>query len=122
MIVNALEARDLLAKGLEKMGAKVTVAAAYQTVARAQERKGARKILKDADIITFTSSLAAKNFLAGFNKNSLKSSFKNALIASIGPITSKAIKKAGLKIHIEAREYTLEGLAKAIIKYHCCPN
>ena len=118
LIINALEARDVLAKGLEKMGAKVTVAPAYQTVARAQEHKSTRKILKDTDIITFTSSLAVKNFLAGFNKHSLKARFKNTLIASIGPITSRAIRTAGFKVNIEAKEYTLEGLTKAIVKYY----
>ena len=118
LIINALEARDVLARGLKKMGAKVTIAPAYQTVARAQEHKGTRKILEDTDIITFTSSLAARNFLAGFNKHSLKARFKNTLIASIGPITSRAIKEAGLKVNIEAREYTLDGLAKAIINYY----
>ncbi len=122
LIINALEARDILAKGLERMEAKVTVAPAYQTVARAQEHKNTREILKDADILTFTSSLAVKNFLAGFNKYSLKASLKNTLIASIGPITSQAVKEAGLKVHIEAREYTLEGLAKAIVKYYKNPR
>ena len=42
----------------------------------------------------------------------------STLIASIGPITSQAVKEAGLKVHIEAKEYTLEGLARAIVKYY----
>ncbi len=125
LIVNALEARDVLARGLEKRGAKVTVTPAYQTNRQppTANRCGAKRSLPEGDeprnfdIITFTSSLAAKNFFSGFRQKDLKTSFKNSIIASIGPITSEAIKKAGLKVHIEAREYTLEGLAKAIVSY-----
>lgn len=117
LIVNALEARDVLARGLAKMGNRVTTTPVYQTDDGCWTLDDKKNSLKDIDTITFTSSLAAKNFLAGFSKNFLKAHFKNTLIASIGPITSRTVKKAGLKVNIEAKEYTLEGLAKAIISY-----
>lgn len=115
LIINALEARDVLARGLEKMGATVTVTPAYQTIHQPQT---ANRKPFNFDIITFTSSLAAKGLLSGVSQKTIQASFKNTLIASIGPITSRAIKEAGLKVAIEAKEYTLEGLAKAIINYY----
>jgi len=34
--------------------------------------------------------------------------------ASIGPITSDTLRELGLPVHIEAKEYTIPGLIKAI--------
>ena len=39
---------------------------------------------------------------------------KGVKIASIGPVTSDAIKKRGLKVDIEAKEHSIPGLVKAI--------
>ena len=38
-------------------------------------------------------------------------------IASIGPVTTDALKERGLKPHIEAQEYSIPGLIKAIEKH-----
>jgi uroporphyrinogen III methyltransferase/synthase len=37
-------------------------------------------------------------------------------MASIGPVTSGTLKKAGFKPSIEAHEYTMEGLVAAIVE------
>ena len=37
-------------------------------------------------------------------------------IACIGPITSQTAREWGLKVHIEAQEYTITGLVEAIIR------
>ncbi|MEK6568167.1 MAG: uroporphyrinogen-III synthase, partial [Candidatus Omnitrophota bacterium] len=117
LIINALEARDVLARGLEKMGAKVITAHAYQTI-KNQRSKIKDQKLNNIDIITFTSALAAKNFFGAKPKKTFRRNLTKTIIASIGPITSRAIRTAGLEVNIEAKEYTLEGLAKAIIKYY----
>jgi len=41
-------------------------------------------------------------------------SIKGIQFASIGPITSDTLRKLGLQVHIEAKEYTIPGLIKAI--------
>ena len=41
-------------------------------------------------------------------------SIKGIQFASIGPITSDTLRKLGLPVHIEAKEYTIPGLIKAI--------
>jgi uroporphyrinogen-III synthase len=38
--------------------------------------------------------------------------------ASIGPITSSTLREFGLPVDIEAAEYTIPGLIKAIAKHH----
>ena len=37
-------------------------------------------------------------------------------IASIGPITSQTARELGLTVHIEALEFTIEGLVEAIVR------
>ena len=46
---------------------------------------------------------------------------KGAKIASIGPITSETIRSRGLKVDIEAKEFSIPGLVKAIEAY-CATN
>ena len=40
---------------------------------------------------------------------------KNKVIASIGPVTTKTIEKYGLKVGIEPKKYTEEGLFEKIL-------
>ncbi|TMC16839.1 MAG: hypothetical protein E6J33_08865 [Chloroflexi bacterium] len=37
-------------------------------------------------------------------------------IACIGPITSQTARELGLKVDIEAREFTIDGLVEAIVQ------
>jgi uroporphyrinogen III methyltransferase/synthase len=55
------------------------------------------------------------NFLSllGDNPESL---LQGVHLASIGPVTSGTLKKAGFKPSIEAHEYTMEGLVTAIVE------
>ena len=117
LIINALEARNVLARGLEKMGANVQIAPAYQTI-KNQRSKIKDQKLNNIDIITFTSALAAKNFFGTKPEKTFRRNLTKTIIASIGPITSRAIRTAGFEVNIKAKEYTLEGLAEAIIKYY----
>jgi uroporphyrinogen III methyltransferase/synthase len=39
-------------------------------------------------------------------------------LASIGPVTSTTLKELGLRVDIEAKEYTIPGLVEAILKAH----
>jgi uroporphyrinogen III methyltransferase/synthase len=115
LIVRAREARDVLPKGLRKMGAKITIAPAYKAVmARARAPRG----LKDIDLITFTSASGVKNFFKVFPAAAFRGLKKIPVIAAIGPITAREARKSGLKVAIEAKEYTFEGLAEAIVKYY----
>ena len=59
---------------------------------------------------TLTSSSTARNFFALQPKTA-------ALCASIGPVTSQTIRECGHAPSIEAREYTIDGLVRAIVDF-----
>ncbi|NLD16527.1 MAG: hydroxymethylbilane synthase [Tissierellia bacterium] len=64
--------------------------------------------------LVFTSASTFNNFYKGIkDRNRI---FSRAKIISIGPITSIAIKKAGLNVDIEAKEYTIEGIIEGILE------
>ncbi len=112
--VRAEEAREVIAEGLNKMGAIVDEALAYRTVPERDDNQAAiaRMTEEGADVITFTSSSTVECFFAlGLELP------KGVKIASIGPVTTDALKERGLKPHIEAQEYSIPGLIKAIEKH-----
>jgi len=111
LIARAEEARDLLPKGLEALGAIVDVAFTYKTVAEPSDRTAARSRLatEGADMITFTSSSTVENFLA------LKLPWPTGMrVGSIGPITSQTARDRGLTVAVEARQHDVPGLVEAI--------
>jgi uroporphyrinogen III methyltransferase/synthase len=112
--VRGEEARDVISAGLNKMGAIVDEAFAYRTVAEREDNQGAiaRMNEEGADMITFTSSSTVECFFAlGLELP------KGVKIASIGPVTTKTLKDRGLKVDIEAKEFSIPGLVAAIEKH-----
>jgi len=119
LLVRAKVARDVLPIELRKSGAKVDVAEAYEThVPKGAKAKLNRLFSNDSsrpDIVTFTSSSTATNFLALLEKDHWHG-LREIWLASIGPVTSDTLRQAGFRPNIEALEYTMEGLALAIAK------
>jgi uroporphyrinogen III methyltransferase/synthase len=62
------------------------------------------------DWITFASSSAVDNLASLVSREVLRRS----KIASIGPVTSKTIRRHGLTVDAEAAVYTMAGLVAAI--------
>ena len=115
LLPRAVQARDLLPRELERRGAKVDVVPTYRTVLPDSSKTAAAKLFsttKHPDWVTFTSSSTAKNFVTLIPKEHLV----DTRIASIGPVTSATIRELGLQVHIEAREYTTDGLLQALVK------
>jgi uroporphyrinogen-III synthase len=116
LLVRAKVARDVIPRELRKAGADVEVVEAYETVVPTSSRVQLRAALRRSSsraVITFTSSSTAKNFVALLG--SRRPSLENVTFASIGPITSATLRQLGLPVHIEAKEYTIPGLARAIV-------
>jgi uroporphyrinogen-III synthase len=123
LLARAKVARDLIPRELRKLGAKVDVVEAYETVIPHSSGTSLRAILKDPKrrphIITFTSSSTVRNFVALLGENGRARSGKaNPLegirFASIGPVTSSTLRKLALPVDIEAKEYTIPGLIEAL--------
>jgi uroporphyrinogen III methyltransferase / synthase len=50
-------------------------------------------------------------------KDNLKKCLKGKVIACIGPVAAQTAKAWGIKVEIQAKEYTIPGLTQAIAKY-----
>ena len=117
LIPRAAKARDVLPAGLKKLGAKVDVVTAYETVSSGKKKEEIEKLFNEnrVDVITFTSSSTVNNFVEIMgNDFSYPPKIK---IACIGPVTAAAAKKAGFSVDIHQEEYTIEGLVRALIDY-----
>jgi uroporphyrinogen-III synthase len=118
LLVRAKVARDVIPEALSEAGAHVDVVEAYETVVPKKSAERLKTVMKIANrrphIVTFTSSSTARNFaeLLGVAR---ARSLKKVQCASIGPVTSATLRELGLSPAIEAREFTMAGLIRAIV-------
>lgn len=112
--VRAAVARDAVLETLRKAGAEVDAVAAYRTIAPPGLGEQARQVFGGAkpDWVTFTSGSTVKNLLAVVGVEALA----GVRCASIGPVTTEAIRRHGLSIMAEADPSTAEGLAEAVVR------
>jgi uroporphyrinogen-III synthase len=120
LLVRAKVARDVLPAELRKAGAQVDVIEAYETVVPDDAASRLNEIFTNPatrpHIVTFTSSSTATNFLELVSKE-VRESLHDVCLASIGPVTSATLSKSGFTPTVEALEYTMGGLVKAIAQY-----
>jgi len=116
LLVRAKVARDVIPRELRRAGATVDVVEAYETVVPRGSGARVKAVLRDAkrrpDVITFTSSSTARNFVGMVGSKAL---LRDVGLASIGPVTSGTLRELGLKPSIEAKQYTMEGLVRVIV-------
>jgi uroporphyrinogen-III synthase len=137
LLARAKVARDVIPRELRKLGARVDVVEAYETVLPQASRARLAASLKDPkrrpNVIAFTSSSTVRNFAElldlvarGSSQSGDRrrlSQQKKALLdgvhfASIGPVTSATLRELGLAVDIEAKQFTIPGLVKAIVSAH----
>ncbi len=118
LLARAKVARDVIPTELRKLGARIDVVEAYETVVPASSRNRLRALMKNSKqrphVITFTSSSSVRNFvtlIAGRNVRAVR----DIQMASIGPVTSATLRELGLSVDIEAKEFTIPGLVEAIV-------
>jgi uroporphyrinogen-III synthase len=103
------------------MGATVDVVEAYETVVPTASKKKLQSLMKDPKrrphVVTFTSSSTVRNFveLLGGRGRPPHTLSDGVRLASIGPITSATLREFRMPVHIEAGEYTITGLTRAIL-------
>jgi uroporphyrinogen III methyltransferase/synthase len=111
-------ARSALPDALRGMGAEVDDIPAYETAAPDALPDDATQAFREARVnwITFSSPSTFRNLqaLLGADADTVLRSVRTA---SIGPITSQALRDAGYEPTVEAAEYTIEGLVRAIRDY-----
>ena len=111
LLIRPEEVRNTISAGLTKAGAIVDDAIAYRTVPETNDETGAQARFREegADVLTFASGSAVDHFVA--LNLPIPATTK---IVSIGPVTSEALKKHGLRIDAEATTHDIPGLVQAV--------
>jgi uroporphyrinogen-III synthase len=127
LLARAAEARKVLVTALQEVGAQVDEVAAYYTHTVTRDDESGHAILdmlrrRQLDILTFTSSSTVRNFsiwLQSAMQDDMKQETLLAYptLACIGPITAQTARELGLRVDLEAQEFTIEGLVKALVQY-----
>jgi uroporphyrinogen III methyltransferase/synthase len=113
LYVTAEGARDVLPDGLEGMGASVVVIEAYRSI---RDGQGAERLSRaieagKVDLVTFTSASSVKAYVDSVGDDLAP----RVPAASIGALTSEALKENGIEVRYEAKESTIDGLVAAVL-------
>ncbi len=118
LLPRAETAREIFPQKVRELGGQIDVVTAYRAVKPEIHGKRIKRFLKEGriTIATFTSAATFNNFLeiAGEDADSL---LKDVAIAVIGPVTARAIEKAGLKVSIMPEEATIEAMVREIVQW-----
>lgn len=119
LVPRAAEARDVLPEQLGALGAEVNAVDLYRLVPAEPdpatlERIGAGQV----DVVIFASGATARHFVElleahGFDAANVAATTD---IASIGPVTSAAVRELGLSVDIEAPQQTMDALVGEIVR------
>jgi uroporphyrinogen-III synthase len=118
LLVRAVVARDMLPEALAAAGASLTIAEAYRTVVPQGSIAALRALFAEAppDAIMFTSASTVQN-LAGLLESAGLGIPAGTVLASIGPITSKAMRELDMEPTLEAAESTIPSLVGSLASY-----
>lgn len=111
---------DSLLNALREAGADVTAAIAYRTAApEALDRDVLDRIRRgQVEAIVFASPSAFHNLRDLIGRRELAKLSARMQFAAIGPTTARALRQAGLRVEIEAKEPSGAGLSEAIGRYY----
>lgn len=108
-------AREVFPGKVRELGGIIDVPVAYRAIKPDYHGKRLKRFLKEGriTIATFTSAATFTNFreIMGEDADEL---LQNVAIAVIGPVTAKAIEKAGLKVSIMPKKATVEAMVEEI--------
>ena len=121
LIPRAEEAREVLPESLRASGAEVDVVVVYRTVPAEPDAEVVERLRSgEVDAVTFTSGSTVRHFVERLAEAGLDPAEQMArlVVASIGPVTTKALEKRGFSADVEAAEATMESLAAALAEHY----
>jgi uroporphyrinogen III methyltransferase / synthase len=113
IVVRARGGRDVVRQALLDRGTEVTLVEPYVTVAEQLDPRTRDRALA-ADWATFTSASSVRFFCAAAGGAAAVRE-SGLSLASIGPITTEALREQGLEPDVEATEHTPDGLVDALV-------
>ena len=119
LIPRAREARDVLPRELGKLGARLTIATAYETERPSGPVDRVEAMLKNKEIaaVTFTSSSTVRNFVSMFEGRNAAELLNGTVVASIGPITAETARELGIRTTVMPDAYTIPALVSAVVRF-----
>ncbi|MBL9025962.1 MAG: uroporphyrinogen-III C-methyltransferase [Myxococcales bacterium] len=119
LVPRATVAREIFPETLRAAGAEVDVVFAYETKAIEPERAAElRRAFErgELDVVLLTSSSMASSLCDALGEGA-GAILERALVASIGPITTKTAEGRGLRVRVTAGVSTIEGLVEAVERH-----
>lgn len=119
LLARALVARDVLPEALTRAGFDLDIVPVYETRAAAPEkREKLRAGLADGsiDVALFTSSSTVTETLAALGADA-REQLGRVVVGSIGPVTTRTLTDAGVRVDVTASEYTVDGLLDALERH-----
>ena len=116
LVPRALVTREVLEAALRTKGAAVHVAPVYQSTPPSDPSSVRRAFAEGLDMLTFCSGSAVTHLRAVLAE-SWPAEVASVPVASIGPITSRAARDAGLAVAVEAETARLASLVEAVIQW-----
>jgi uroporphyrinogen III methyltransferase/synthase len=118
LLPRAESARELFPDQVRAAGGEIDTPPAYRTVKPERHGKRLKRFLFEGriSVATFTSSTTFTNFVDMVGSDAFPF-LQNLTIAAIGPVTTRTIEKAGLKVNIMPPEATIEGMVAEIVKW-----
>ncbi len=116
LLPRAETGREVFPRKVRELGGEIDVFTAYRMVKPEVHGKRMKRFLKQGkiSIATFTSAATFNNFMEIMGEDAA-GLLKDVIIAAIGPVTAKAVEKAGLTAHIMPGEATVDAMVKEII-------
>jgi len=118
LVVTGDRNRDAVVAGLEAARAIVDQLPVYSTVATDLSGDAVAADFRQhgADAILFASGSAVESFLKQAPLLVLRPGATRPLTGSLGPVTTEAMRKAGLPVDFEAAAASMEGLVRALVQ------
>jgi uroporphyrinogen III methyltransferase/synthase len=118
LLPRAEKAREIFPDKVRELGGEIDVPAAYRAMKPEYHGKRLRRFLKEGriTIATFTSAATFNNLLEIMGDDA-EGLLKGVTIAVIGPITAKAVEKAGLSVSIMPATASIDAMVEEIIKW-----